>query len=195
MLSFVEIVPASASLLPPACLQCDWFLSRQGTSGAGAAQARAEWMDQVMSRWGSVGLAAVEGRETLAVIQFAPVATLPRPAFLAPQAPSTSTLLFCLRYRLDKADGVSRLLLHRALALLRERRVPEVHAYATRLGEAAASGNLMGLEFLQANGFHLVREQAGVYLMRIELKGLIPALSDFAWKLRRLPAAPTPVGG
>ena len=198
MISFVEIVPASVSSLPPTCWKCDWFLQTGGRSGEGGDGAREAWMERVALEWGSVGLAAVEGSETLAVIQYAPLSTLPRAVTLVPAAPSQSTLLFCLRYRVDGAEGVSRLLLHRALALLRERGIREAHAYAIPMGSAPASGNLMGVDFLQANGFHAVRESGGVTLMRVELKGLVSVLADVAraWRVARgLPAMPDPVGG
>lgn len=198
MISFVEIVPASVSLLPPTCRECDWFFQAGAHADEGDGTTREVWMERVVLEWGSVGLAAVEGSETLAVIQYAPLASLPRAGMLVPAAPSRSTLLFCLRYRVDGAEGVSRLLLHRALALLRERGVPEAHAYAIPLGSAPASGNLMGLDFLQANGFHVVREAQGVSLMRVELKGLVSVLADVgrAWRVARgLPGIPDPVGG
>lgn len=199
MISFVEIVPASASSLPPACRECDWFFRVGGAcAGEGGGAAREAWMERVALEWGSVGLAAVEGSETLAVIQYAPLWTLPRAAALVPAAPSQSTLLFCLRYRVDGAEGVSRLLLHRALAHLRERGSSVACAYAVPMGSAPASGNLMGLDFLQANGFHAVRESKNVTLMRIELKGLVSVLADVgrAWRVARgLPAIPDPVAG
>lgn len=198
MISFVEIIPASAALLPPACRQCDWYLRTTAPADDGCGLVRAAWMEGVSSAWGSVGLAAVDNGETLAAIQFAPVAALPRAALLAPNPPAQSTLLFCLRYRSDQGDEVSRSLLHRALALLRERGIPEVHVHAVPLGDEPASGNLMGLEFLRANGFYAVGESAGVSLMHLQLRGLVPVFSEAAraWRFpRRVPVSPTPAGG
>ncbi len=107
MISFIEIVPASVSSLPPTCRECDWLLQVGGAGSVeGGGTVREAWMERVALEWGSVGLAAVEGSETLAVMQYAPLWTLPRAAALAPAAPSQATLLFCLRYRLDGAEGV-----------------------------------------------------------------------------------------
>ena len=194
--SFVEVVTASQGLLPPPCPQCLWW---QTASGADTGlDRRLAWMSNLEQKWGSVGIVAVEGEETVASVQFAPVRALPRAYHLAGcPPPEEAVLLFCLRGRLGRSALESRQVLHHAMTNLRRRGVGEAYAYARSLGTESICGvrNLCGLEFLHANGFEVVGGDGQVFLTRVELRGLLPSLSQVGQVWRRLrdpSAAPSP---
>ena len=104
MTTYVEIVPASESLLPPLCRECLWWQrpvwSREAPNGDGARQL---WLERLSRDWGSCGTAAVNGRDTLGAVQFAPLRSLPRAqnllAGLSVAESSDAVMLFCLRLR------------------------------------------------------------------------------------------------
>ena len=72
------------------------------------------------------------------------------------------------------------------MASLRERRVTELFAYARPLGSESLCGlrNLCGLEFLEAHGFRVVRGGGDAFLMRVDLRGLLPTLKEVGGLLR-----------
>ena len=202
MAEFVHVVAASQGLLPDPCSTCLWW---QTTTGSGATrnpeadlERRLAWMHRLEQSWGSLGMVLQEGTSTLAALQFAPVAALARAAHLpAGPTPEDAVLIYCLRGRLDRSAHEPSRLLHRALAHLRRQRLTEVYAFARPLGSADLCGlrNLCGLEFLRAHGFVIVRGGGDAFLMRLDLRGLLPSLVDAANGLRRLrpePAAPSP---
>lgn len=187
MAGFVQVVPETQDLLPPPCPHCLWW---QTTSGhiQGTAP-RLEWMGGLAESWGSTGLVMTDAEGALAAVQFAPVRALPRAQQLpAGPPPGDAVLLFCLRGRLGGPSWEPSRLLHRSLGVLRERRVDEVYAFARPLGSSSLCGlrNLCGLEFLQANGFVVVRGGGDAFLMKVELRGAIPALKDVGGYFRRL---------
>jgi len=184
--AYVEVTTATQGLLPPPCSDCMWWQTTQGP--AEGRERRLEWMRLLETSWGSVGLLAVEDRETVASIQFAPVRSLARPhsrPFGRP--PEEAVLLFCLRGRVGRPTVETQELLHRAMSALRRRGVREVYGYARPLDTHTLSGvrNLFGLEFLEANGFVVARAIDHGYLMRADLGGLIPALSEAGGSMRR----------
>jgi hypothetical protein len=144
-------------------------------------------------------MVALEEGGAVAAVQFAPVQALPRVYHLpCGPLPDEAALIFCLRGRIGGPAGSPRQLLHRSLALLRDRGLEYAFAFARPLGDRAECGyrNLMGLEFLLSNGFQVVGRQGEVYLTRVELRGLLPSLSEAGrlWhRLRHAPAAPSPV--
>ncbi|OPZ78295.1 MAG: hypothetical protein BWY79_00814 [Actinobacteria bacterium ADurb.Bin444] len=203
MTTYVEIVPASESLLPPLCRECLWWQrpvwSREAPNGDGARQL---WLERLSRDWGSCGTAAVNGRDTLGAVQFAPLRSLPRAqnllAGLSVAESSDAVMLFCLRLREGRPEYEAGSLLHRALSSLHERGTPEVHALARPLGSrrSYARGNVFGLEFLLANGFRHVGRSGRLDVVRCDLRGLLPVFSDLlrAWRsIRHTPPAPTPV--
>lgn len=186
MAAYVEVVTDTQGLLPAPCPDCLWWQSTQGpTQGR---ERRLEWMRALEKGWGSVGLVAVEDRETIASIQFAPIRSLARPHTLPfGQPPEDAVLLYCLRGRVGRPSIETRRLLHETMSHLRRRGVREVYAYARPLDTHSLSGvrNLFGLEFLEANGFVVARAIDHAYLMRADLGGLVPALAEAGSSLRR----------
>jgi hypothetical protein len=195
--SFVEVVAASQGLLPPPCSRCLWWQTAAGT--VTGLDRRLAWMSNLERTWGSVGIVAVEGEETVASVQFAPARALPRAYLLGGcPVPEEAVLLFCLRGRLSSSALHPRQVLHQAMAHLRRRGVGDAYAFARPLGNESTCGvrNLCGLEFLQANGFEVVGGDGQVFLTRVELRGLLPSLSMAGQLWRRLrgpSAAPSPV--
>ena len=195
--SFVEVVTASQGLLPPPCPQCLWWQTAGGA--ATDLDRRLAWMSNLEQKWGSVGIVAIEGEETVSSVQFAPVRGLPRAYHLAGcPLPEEAVLLFCLRGRLGSSALQPQQVLHHAMANLRRRGVGEAYAFARSLGKESICGvrNLCGLEFLHANGFQVVGGDGQVFLTRVDLRGLLPSLSQAGqvWRRLRHPsAAPSPV--
>jgi len=73
---------------------------------------------------------------------------------------------------------------------LRRRRVHEVYAYARPLGSRHLCGvrNVFGMEFLEGSGFQAVRVDGDMSLMRADLRGLVPAMTEARTALRRVVA-------
>ena len=204
MTEFVHIITASQALLPDPCPRCLWWQTTDSRSreehGADARsqERRLEWMETVESSWGTVGMVLQDDGSTLAGVQFAPVRELPRVTLLpAGPPPDEAVLIYCLRGRLDRSAFEPSRLLHRSLSHLRKRDVPEVYAFARPLGSRDLCGlrNLCGLEFLQAHGFHVVRGGGDAFLMRLDLRGLLPSVVEAAGALRwfrQAAATPSP---
>lgn len=188
MLSYVEVIPASQGLLPFPCADCLWWQSAQGSEAGILMQRRLDWMASLERSWGGVGLIAIDGRETVAAVQFSPVRALSRPHGmpLGPP-PDDAVLMYCLRGRVGRPAREAFQLLHRSMALLRRRRVPEIYAYARPLGSRHLCGarNLFGLEFLEAGGFQAVRTDGDFSLMRADLRSLMPAVAEARTAVRR----------
>jgi hypothetical protein len=182
MATYVEVIAASQGLLPPPCPACLWW---QGTGGdvQESMDGRLEWMRTIERRWGSVGLVALEGTETVAAVQFAPVGSLLHVHRLpVGPPPLDGVLLYCLRGRVGHPVREAHQLFHQALIRLRERGIDEAYAYARPLGGKNICGvrNLFGLEFLEANGFCRTAANEEVHLMRVSLSGLVPDLAGLA---------------
>ncbi len=196
MTTYVEIVPASEGLLPPLCRECLWWQRVKIPPTGEGRMLRVSWLERVSREWGSCGMAAVQGRDTLGTVQFAPVRSLPKALHLLPDAASPeSALLFCLRLRRGRPFEEARPLLHRALSSLHERGTAEVLALARAMGSSRAhgSGNIFSLEFLLANGFQPAGRAGRLEIVRCDLRGLLPVISDLLWAWRWVRhSAPTP---
>jgi hypothetical protein len=202
MAEFVHVVAASQGLLPDPCPTCLWWQTTQGSDPDRDVEAdtarRLTWMRQLEESWGSLGMVLQEGPSTLAALQFAPVKALARASRLpAGPPPEDAILIYCLRGRLDRSAHEPSRLLHRTLGHLRKQRLAEVYAFARPLGSVDLCGlrNLCGLEFLRAHGFEIVRGGGDAFLMRLDLRGLLPSLKEAASGLRWVrpePATPSP---
>ncbi|NLE73776.1 MAG: hypothetical protein GX604_03985 [Actinobacteria bacterium] len=187
MITFVEIVPASESLLPPLCRECLWWQRVHNLPTTEGGALKSDWLERVSRKWGSCGMAAVQGSDTLGTIQFAPVRSLSRALHLLPEVPSPdSALMFCLRLKKGRPFEEARPLLHRALSSLHQRGTAEVLAFARAMGSARTygAGNVFGLEFLLANGFQPVGRAGRLRVLRCDLRGLLPMISDLLWVWR-----------
>lgn len=204
MTEFVHIITASQALLPDPCPSCLWWQTTDShgqeahESDPVSRERRLEWMETIESSWGTAGMVLQENASTLAAVQFAPARALPRASRLpAGPPPDEAVLIYCLRGRLDRSAFEPSRLLHRALSHLRKRDVPEVFAFARPLGSRDLCGlrNLCGLEFLQAHGFQVVRGGGDAFLMRLDLRGLVPSVVEaagaFRW-FRQGSATPSP---
>lgn len=192
--TYVEIIAASASLLPPLCQRCLFW---QATSEAleDPESARLEWLDALSLDFGSCGVAAVYGGTPVGAVQFAPLQALPRAAALLENtAPPGSAFLFCLRLRPEWAHAEAKPLLHRAIASLHARGVPCVYAFARPAGSPRVHSlrNVFGLEFLRANGFRRVARVGQTEVLCLDLRGLVPAVRDLVLLFRSLHRTPTP---
>jgi hypothetical protein len=191
---YIDVIPQTQSLLPSPCPECLWWQTTHGDESG--AMAREEWMRGLASSWGSTGMVLVRAEQTLAAVQFAPVRSLPRTRLLpAGPLPAEAVLVFCLRAQLGHPSSEASRLLHRAMASMRDRRVTELFAYARPLGSESLCGlrNLCGLEFLEAHGFRVVRGGGDAFLMRVDLRGLLPTLKEVGGLLRAVRgAAPRP---
>lgn len=183
MSTHVEVIAASQGLLPPPCPECLWWQACDDDRTTDCAEHRLDWMRRLEREWGSVGLVALDGTETTASIQFAPVRALARVHRLPAGPPSPeAVLLYCLRGRVGSPVRTTQQLLHGALLLLRDRGVDTAYAYARPLGSRDLCGvrNLFGREFLEAVGFQVVAVHPEATLMRVSVAGLLPSFSELA---------------
>lgn len=195
MSGFLEVISSTQHRLPAPCPTCLWWQTVE--KGATGRDPRLEWMRQVERGWGPPGLILEEDGETLAAVQYAPVAQLPRTQVLPIKPPSEDeVLLFCLRGRLGCRTQDPVRLLHRSMFELRRRGVRRIFAYCRPVENENLCGmrNLCGLEFLQRQGFTVVTGNGQVFLVKAELVGLIPALKELRSLLPETPpwTAPSP---
>lgn len=132
----------------------------------------------------------------VASINYAPAAAVPRLRDLpfAP-LPADAVLLFCLTSEENHGRSQAKRLLHKALAQLKERDVQEVYAVASLTGgpEHSDRCEFFSLEFLEANGFERVRDDGQLFLMRVDLRGLLSLITQVEAVVRRvLRNDPTP---
>ena len=104
-------------------------------------------------------------------------------------------LLFCLRSEQDQARTRARRILQKAFGQLKDRGVQEVYAFASLLGspENQERCQFFSLDFLESNGFQQVTDNGEIYLMRVDLRGLVSLINQVESAVRRvLGNDPTP---
>jgi len=108
-----------------------------------------------------------------------------------------SVLLFCLTCGREEPRYQPKRVLHKALRHLRTRGVREVYAVATHRGETDGVAGLHGtfdrdhcrffpLDFLVANGFHPIADNAGLVLTRLDLGGILAVIGQVQATVRRV---------
>ncbi len=178
-------------LLPVGCQACAWWQTR-GTAPSFDTEAREQrrrWMAGLESTWGSTGLISTIAEDVSVAIHYAPAAAVPRLRELPlGPLPEQSVLLFCLEAHPDVPFQEMRKILHKTLAILKEREVSEVFAYARPLDSNGGDRpcRFFGLDFLQANGFQQVRSEGDLYLLRADLRGLLSVVTQLESAFGRL---------
>ncbi len=201
-----EYLPLGAfrqGLLPGDCSSCAWWQTAGSApaQGAGAVDARHEWLTDLEHDWGYVGLLAHDAsarREAggsqdpviTASIHFAPASSVPRFRELPfPPLPAASALLFCLYTDGEASRSIAKRVIRRALYELRGRGIPEVYAVAHRPGADDAGEpdcRFFAADLLAENGFAEVAQNGGLTLMRIDSRGLVSLAEQAETALRRM---------
>ncbi len=199
MREYAPLCAFRIDLLPAGCRGCAWWQTR-GTAPSAATEAREQrrrWMAGLEPTWGSTGLISTIAEDVSVAIHYAPAAAIPRLRDLPlGPLPEQSVLLFCLEAHPDVPLQETRKILHKTLAVLKEREVDEVFAYARPLGSNGDDRHcrFFGLDFLEANGFRQVRSEGDLYLLRADLRGLLSVVTQLEaafGKLFRHSPAPT----
>ena len=109
--------------------------------------------------WGSVGLVAMEGRQTVASVQFAPVRAF-SDRTRCPRSPAgEAVLVFCLRGRVGRPVNEARQFLTGPWATCADRSGALCLRAACRQQHLCGVRNLFGRSSSRANGFQVVRSE------------------------------------
>jgi hypothetical protein len=192
------------TLLPVACRSCAWWQTTGSlrAEGEAANETRRRWTTALELTWGSTGLLLAGGGpaaarasasgpaapDVVASIHYAPAASLPRlRSFPFAPVPADAVLIFCLRSEGDRARPQGKRLLQKALALLKDRGLEEVYAFARVSGgpEDLDRCEFFSLGFLEANGFQRVQDDGTTFLMRADLRSLLSLFTRIETTVRR----------
>jgi hypothetical protein len=191
MHEYIPLCSPRLKMLPEACRSCAWWQTA-GQEPAGkhaSAEKRAEWQYATEASFGTTGLIATGDGHPVAVIQYAPASVLPRVRSLnVGKLPDNAVVLFCLHSIGVPSPLELRRLLHKTMAVLRQRGLLEVYALAQPATGARSRGrcSLFELEFLDGNGFQRVTDNGEVFVLRADLRGLLSSVSQLERAFRRL---------
>ncbi len=189
--------------LPCCCPGCAFWESEQPLEvvcGAVCDMALAKERYGLISReWGDSGRVAMEDKEVLGFIKYAPARYFPQ-AERFPSGPPAddAVLLTCIHIR-DNArqHGLGTLLLRAALRDLVSRHERTVQAFATATpGTDMSTQPVIGMEFLLRNGFNVARPHPTYPLLELDLRSLATWADNLEAVLQslRIPLrAPKPV--
>lgn len=166
--------------LPITCAGCMFWESHnklERRCGAECdAHEHAKWFHCVLQEWGDCGRVAHDDEEMLGFIKYAPSGYFPQ-AQTFPSAPLDPNvpLIACMHISEDVAHhGLGTLLLRAALKDLSARGERKVEAFgAVHLPEDVMQSPALSVEFLQRNGFTIVRPDGQFPLLQLELKSLV----------------------
>lgn len=134
------------------------------------------WYRRVTDEWGECGRVAYEDDEVLGFVKYAPSRYFPQSATFpsAPQDPSVP-LIACLHITPDaRHHGLGSVMLRSALKDLVQRGERRVEAFAAAEKPAELETSpVLGIEFLQRNGFTVCRPHPSYPLMRLDLRSLV----------------------
>jgi hypothetical protein len=190
MREYVPLCAFRIDLLPAGCQCCAWWQTRapHTLDETTAREERRQWMVALEPTWGSTGLISPIAPGVTAAIHYAPVSAIPRLRELPlGPLPEQSVLLFCLQADPEAPFQKMRRVLHKALAILKEREVGEVYAYARPTSGDGRDErcHFFDLDFLEANGFERVRSEGDLYLLRANLRGLLSVVAQLESALGR----------
>jgi len=139
------------------------------------SEVQAKWYHRVIEEWGDCGRVAVEDDEVLGFIKYAPSGYFAQTtSFAAAPADPRIPLIACMHITSDARNhGLGSVLLRAALRDLVQRGERKVEAFgATKRPEPIEESPLVGIEFLQRNGFTITRPDPRYPLLQLELRSL-----------------------
>jgi hypothetical protein len=189
---------------PQCCQGCTWWQER----ARGRSVDKRRWLEGVEERFGAWGKLYLDGDRVIASLQYAPGDAFPRARDLPAGPPSSDAVLVTCAFLVDTTSPWA--LQSLFLACIGEQRdagAPALEAFAYRYDEGEAFSTrflrhrtVFPREFLSDFGFHTLRSEGRVELMRLELRGLVPVHDDEPvlaralelWRERRRRAATAP---
>ncbi len=189
--------------LPCACGGCAfWETDRPLPVECGSAcdlQLVKERYGEISREWGESGRVAMEDKEVLGFIKYAPPRYYPQ-AFHMPSGPPShdGVLIACIHIRDDaRQHGLGSLLLRAALKdlVLRGERTVQVFAGASP-GADRVTQPVIGVEFLLRNGFNVARPHPTYPLLELDLRSVVSWADNLEAVLQalRIPlGAPRPI--
>ncbi|MBE0476281.1 MAG: GNAT family N-acetyltransferase [Coriobacteriia bacterium] len=176
---FSPLTPERVGELPSNCPGCVFWESPERLEPRCGVRCDAEllsgWMDYVGAQWGECGRIATEDGHVLGFVKYAPAVFFPQARNFAVGPPSEGAILIaCLHIsREARQRGLGKVLLQAALRDLvsRNERTVEAYAAAARPEDFAASP-VVGQEFLERQGFSVLRPHPVNPLMRLDLRSL-----------------------
>ncbi len=182
----------SLEALPGACQGCMfWETAKPLEVRCGAAcdlDGARRWHRWVASEWGPSGLVAMEGEHILGFIKYAPPEYFRQVGNLHGSLDERRSVLIACMHIQDEARnrGLGTLLLRAALKDLVSRGEKTVYAYATTQQTDISAEPMIGLDFLQRNGFTIVTPHPQYPLLRLELKTLVSLTENLESVLQAL---------
>jgi len=166
-------------MLPCACAGCSfWESSKPLPVECGSAcnlDLVLERYGKISREWGDCGRVAMEDKEVLGFIKYAPPRYFPQAQHMPSGPPSPdAVLLACIHIRDDaRQHGLGSLLLRAALKdlVLRGERTVQVFAGANARIDRSTDP-VIGVEFLLRNGFNVARPHPVYPLLELDLRSL-----------------------
>lgn len=181
---------ANLRTAPTVCHECVWWQSRGGRKTS-----KERWIAKAEDEWGTWGTVYYDddGR-LLGSMQYGPATLFPHAAELPAGPPSDDAVLVTCAYVVEQASPwVMQSLLLAAIGDAKDKgaRALETFAYHYPEGESTYERFLVHRtvfprDFLSDFGFHSVRAQGPVQLVRLELGGLQPVAEGPRAKVLRL---------
>ncbi|MBK8470657.1 MAG: GNAT family N-acetyltransferase [Actinomycetales bacterium] len=176
-----------AEIVEP-CASCGFWDSSparpQPTQGSGGRAAKRTWLASVEQEWGSPGWSVHVDDHVAGHLILGPAHLVPR-ALAFPTAPVFEDALVLVAARIAPpyaGQGLGRVLLQTAARQTLSRGYRAIEAIASRAGDPC----LLPAEYLEAVGFHAVREHASFPRMRLDLRTALAWREDIEHALERL---------
>ena len=172
-----HLTGASIADAPACCVGCTWWQERP--YGRGVDKRR--WIEGVEDGFGPWGKLYSEGDRLLAFLQYGPARAFGRPVDLPAGPPSDDAVLVTCAFLLDVASPWALQSLFLAcIGEVRDGGHPALEAFAYRYDEAEGfparflqHRTVFPRDFLADFGFHTLRVQGRLELMRLELGGIV----------------------
>ncbi|HXH87139.1 MAG TPA: hypothetical protein VNI55_00835 [Gaiellaceae bacterium] len=185
---------------PTVCHECIFWQSRRGRSVH-----KDRWIERIEGDWGAWGaLYHDDDGRLLGSIQYGPSNHFPRAAELPAGPPSDDAALVTCVYLVSSASPwVEQSLFLAAIGEARDKGAKALEAFAFRYPEGESTyerflvhRTVFPRDFLADFGFHTVRSEGRVELVRLEFGGLLPVAEGKRAQVLRLVKeafAPAPV--
>ena len=172
------LTEGTLEIAPAVCQTCVWWQSRRGRTAA-----KERWMERAEDDWGAWGaLYRDDDGRLLGSIQYGPASLFPRAAELPAGPPTDDAVLVTCVYLVSNATPwVEQSLFLAAIGEARDKGAKALETFGYRYPEGESTyerfvvhKTVFPRDFLADFGFHSVRTEGRVELVRLELGGLAP---------------------